>query len=49
MQEERRVIGVRNNNGRAEVFADIGVHRSRKKTRGCLPPPFMAGAGFRGQ
>ena len=43
------MIGVRNNSGRAEEVADIGARRSRKKTRGCLPPPFMAGAGFRGQ
>ena len=46
-----RVIGVRNNDGRAEEAAEIGIGRTfaRKKAQGQLPRPLMAGAGLGGQ
>ena len=45
------MIGVRNNNGRAEEAAEIGIGRTfvRKRTQGLLPRPLMAGAGLGGQ
>ena len=51
MQEDGRVIGVRNNDGRAEEAAEIGIGRTfvRKKTQRWLPRPLMAGAGLGGQ
>ena len=50
VQEEGRAIGVRNNDGRAEVAAEalVGRTAARKKTRGWLLQPLMAGAGLRG-
>ena len=51
VQEDGRVIGVRNNDGRAEDAAEIDVGRTfvRKKAQGWLPRPLMAGAGLGGQ
>ena len=51
MQEEGRLIGVRNNDGHAEEAAEIGTGKTfvRKKTQGCLPRPHMAGVGLGGQ
>ena len=48
VQEDGRVIGVRNNDGRAEDAAEIDVGRTfvRKKAQGWLPRPLMAGAGL---
>ena len=51
MQEEGRAIGVRNNDGRTEEAAEIGVGRTfaRKKAKELLPRPLMAGTGLGGQ
>ena len=51
MQEEGRVIGVRNNDGRAEEAAEMGVGRTfeRMEMQERLPRPLMAGAGLGGQ
>ena len=51
VQEDGRVIGVRNNDGRAEDAAEIDIGRIfvRKKAQGWLPRPLMAGAGLGGQ
>ena len=48
VQEEGRVNGVRNHDGRAEETAEIGIGKTsvRKKTQGQLPRPLMAGAGL---
>ena len=45
------MIGVRNNDGRAEDAAEIDVGRTflRKKAQGWLPRPLMAGAGLGGK
>jgi hypothetical protein len=51
VQEDGRVIGVRNNDGRAEEATEIDVGRTsvRMKAQGWLPRPLMAGAGLGGQ